>query len=109
MYFAIEIFPKHDLVIKNISDEDLHEIIEDIPLYKDRRVFYREDQIMITNFQTYTTYYKDEDKRAEMVSKLLASGQYLTKPDFFTSGLSTRASLKNGIIPVLERRKRARI
>jgi len=107
MYFAIEIFPHHDLIIKNITDEELNEIIEDVPLYKNRRVFYKEDQIMITNFQIYTTYYKDEEKRAEMVAKLLASREYLKKPDFFTSVSSPKVTLKNAI-GLLGRRREIR-
>lgn len=84
MYYAIELYEKEDITIKNIKNSHLEEIVEDVEAYKDRTLSRHNDCIKITDGKTVTVYFKDEEKRNKTVSNLLNCGEYLYDRNVFS-------------------------
>ena len=71
MYYAIELYEKQDITIKNVKNSYLHEIMEDLPLYKNKKVFTGDNCITVIDGKQLTAYYKCEEKRNNMVANML--------------------------------------
>ncbi len=75
MYYAIELYEKEDITLKSIKNSQLEEMVEDIEAFKRNRSVTRNDNVVvIKDDKMIAAYYKNEDKRNNMVFLLLNSG-----------------------------------
>jgi hypothetical protein len=76
MYYSVEIYPKHDIIIKDISDSEYQAVMEDNYLSLDRLVTYRTDGATVKTGRQIANYYTDRNKRNQFVYSLLESDSY---------------------------------
>lgn len=76
MYYAVEIYPKHDIIIKDVSDSEYEAVLEDSYGAPNKFITYRADGSTVKTGKQITTYYNDKKKRNEFVYSLLESENY---------------------------------
>ena len=76
MYYAVEIYQKHDIIIKDVSDSEYESVLEDSYGAPNKFITYRSDGSTIKTGRQITTYYNDKNKRNEFVYSLLESDSY---------------------------------
>lgn len=82
-YYTIELFPQQSLTIENIPESHFLDAVEGMLHRKGLRSYRYKDAFTIADSRKLTAYYTNEEKRNEMVSALLASGDYLSNHTFF--------------------------
>ncbi len=93
MYYAIELFNKHDIIVKDVSDRLMEEILEELSLYKDRLKFNTPDGVMVTNHKISTYYLKDKEKRKVILSNLLSSEDCFDNDNFVMNAISSNQNV----------------
>lgn len=76
MYYSVEIYPRHDIIIKDISDSEYQSVMEDNYLSIDRLITYRTDGATVKKGRQIANYYTDRNKRNQFVYSLLESDSY---------------------------------
>jgi uncharacterized protein YxjI len=95
MYYAIELFNKHDIIVKDVSDHLMEEILEELSLYKDRLKFNTPDGVMVTNHKISTYYLRDKEKRKKILNNLLSSENCFDNDSFVMSAISSNNNVIN--------------
>lgn len=89
MYYAIELFNKHDLMVKDVSDSLMEEILEELSLYADKVKINTPDGFIVTNHKISTYYLKDKAKRAKILNSLLSSEDCFDNDNFVMNAISS--------------------
>lgn len=74
MYYAIELYEKQDLTVRDLEDHIFKEIIEEVNLHKDKQIYIHRQFVAIKDGRFLTAYFANEDKRNEMVAEILNRG-----------------------------------
>jgi hypothetical protein len=76
MYYSVEVYPKHDIIIKDISDSEYQSLMEDSYSVANRIITYRSDGATVKTGRQIANYYSDRNKRNAFVYSLLESDSY---------------------------------
>lgn len=95
MYYAIELFNRHDILINDISDSLMEEILEELSMYKDKSKINTPDGLLVTNHKISTYYLKDKEKRRKILNKLLSSENCFDNDSFIMSAISANDNIVN--------------
>jgi len=76
MYYAVEVYPKHEITIRNITDSEYDSIIEDSYEAPNRFITYRADGSTIKHGSQVTSYYNEKKKRDDFVCSILEADDY---------------------------------
>jgi hypothetical protein len=93
MFYAIELFNKHDIIIKDVSDRLMDEILEELSFHKDKLKFNTPDGVMITNHKISTYYLRDREKRKKILNNLLSSEDCFDNDEFVMSAISSNQNI----------------
>jgi hypothetical protein len=95
MYYTIELFNKHDIMVQDISDSFMEEILEELSMYKDRTKINTPDGIIITNHKISTYYLRDKEKRRKILNSLLSSDNCFDNDAFVMNAISANDNNTN--------------
>ena len=95
MYYAIELFNKHDIIVKDVADSLMEEILEELSMHKDKVKFNTPDGLMVTNHRISTYYLKDKEKRMKILNKLLSSEDCFDNDSFVMNAISSNENVKS--------------
>lgn len=95
MYYAIELFNKHDIMVKDVNDRLMDEILEELRLYPDKLKINTPDGVILTDHKMSTYYLRDKDKRRKILSKLLSSDDCFDNDSFVMNAISSNENFKS--------------
>jgi hypothetical protein len=95
MYYAIELFNKHDILINDISDRLMEEILEELSMHKDKTKINTPDGFLVTNNKISTYYLKDKEKRRKLLNSLLSSENYFDNDSFIMNAIIANDNVVN--------------
>ena len=71
MYYAIELYEKQDLTVRDIEDHIFKEIIEELNFHKDKKIYVHRQFVAIESGKFLTAYFANEQYRNNMVAEIL--------------------------------------
>lgn len=94
MFYAIELFNKHDIIVKDVSDRLMDDLLEEISLHKDKFKFNTPDGVLVTNHKISTYYLKDKEKRRRILNSLLSSEDCFDNDNFVMCAISSNRNIE---------------
>lgn len=95
MYYAIELFDKYDILVKDVHDRLMEEILEELSMHKDKMRINTPDGFIVTNHKISTYYLKDKEKRMKILNRLLSSEDCFDNEAFVMNAISSNDNQKN--------------
>jgi hypothetical protein len=74
MYYAIELYEKQDMTIRDVERQHFKDILEDTVLDTSKKIFVHKEFLAVQCGKMMTAYYCNEEKRNNMVSEILNRG-----------------------------------
>jgi hypothetical protein len=74
MYYAIELYEKSDMTIRDIEDSHFIDIVRDFNKDENKQAYFDKDIMAIKHGKMLTIYYREQVKRNESVESILNKG-----------------------------------
>jgi len=74
MYYAIELYEKSDMTIRDVEDSHFIDIVRDFNEDPFKKAYFNKDIMAIKHGKMLTLYYRDEAKRKQGVEEILNRG-----------------------------------